>query len=115
MIDVIHAGHVPVLTTATATLLTSGLLTATSSAPLALLMWALALVGAVVQFLTADRLTSAASLTASVLALLGTAALWGALDAGPARFLAGVATVLFLALAVGATLARASHPRVWPH
>jgi|GEM_PF-3200728 len=118
MNDVMRAGRVPALTAATAAMLTAGLLTATStsaatsSSLLALLGWAVALVGAVVQFLTLDRPTSRRGLLASLVSLLASAAVWGALGSDAAGALAGVSTLLFLVLATGTTVARASQPRV---
>lgn len=106
MHDVVRAARVPTMTVATAALLTAGMLASLSGEPSWLVVWALALVAAVGMFLTAGTPHAPASLVASVAAMLASAALWGALDPGPSRVLAGVATVLYLALATSAVVGR---------
>jgi hypothetical protein len=108
MNDVVRTMHVPTLTVATASLLSSGMLSAFSGDARWLVLWGFALVAAVTMFLTAGTPDAAASVIAAVVALLASAALWGALDVTPARTMAGFAAVLFLALATGAVATRAS-------
>ena len=106
MTDVVRAAHVPVLTVATASLLSAGMLSSFSGDARWLAPWGVALVAAVAMFVTVGRPYARASTLAAVVAMLASGALWGALDT-PAQALAGFSAVLFLVLATGAVVVRA--------
>lgn len=120
MIDTVRTAYVPTLTVATASLLTAGLLPAagglSASAGLSaaggtarwLPVWGAALVAALVLFLQAGSPASRTGLAAAAVATLASGALWLVLDTS---VLAGVATLLFLALAAVSAADRVASAR----
>jgi hypothetical protein len=108
MNDVVRSGHVPALTVATASLLSAGTLTSFSSGSSWLALWALALVAAVAMFRTADTPGALSSVRWAIVAMLCSAALCGVLDGAAASLLAGLSSVVFLALATRGVVTRAS-------